>query len=106
MNATRFGTLIGLAMPILAASARFPAAAAQTGQPHSRPIMPSENDSAHMAGMADHVMSGPMGETMMKHMELTPLRTPTHDDSVRAIMIASELRQAISKYQDTAVARA
>src|SRR5215467_6540338 len=32
------------------------------------------------AGMADHAMSGPMDENMMKHMQLTPLRTPTHDD--------------------------
>jgi hypothetical protein len=41
---------------------------------------------------------------MMKHMRLTPLRTPTHSDSVRATKIAAELKQAIAKYQDTAVA--
>jgi hypothetical protein len=61
-------------------------------------------DSARMAGMADHAMSGPMDENMMRHMQLTPLRTPTHDDSVRATKVVAELKQAIAKYQDTAVA--
>ncbi|MGE5102592.1 MAG: hypothetical protein ACM3SX_21605, partial [Deltaproteobacteria bacterium] len=64
------------------------------------------NDSAQMTGMADHVMTGPMDENMMKHMELTPLRAATRDDTVRATKIADELRRAIEKYQDTAVARA
>jgi hypothetical protein len=57
-----------------------------------------------MADMADHAMSGPMDENMMKHMRLTPLRTPTHDDSVRATKVAAELKRAIAKYQDTAAA--
>jgi hypothetical protein len=59
-----------------------------------------------MAGMADHAMGGdgPMDVNMMKHMKLTPLREPTHDDSVRASKIASELERAIAKYQDTAAA--
>ncbi len=61
-------------------------------------------DTAKMAGMADHVMSGPMDENMMKHMHLTPPRTPTHADSVRATKIVAELKQAIAKYQDTAAA--
>src|ERR1041384_6336951 len=38
-------------------------------------------DSAHMAGMAEHAMGGPMDETMMKHMRLTPARMATRDDS-------------------------
>ena len=54
-------------------------------------------DTAKMAGMADHAMSGPMDENMMKHMRLTPVRTPTHADSVRATKIAAELKQAIAK---------
>ncbi|HMA24892.1 MAG TPA: hypothetical protein VKP00_12880 [Gemmatimonadaceae bacterium] len=58
-----------------------------------------------MTAMTDHAMGGPMDENAMKHMELTPLRTPTHDDTVRAMTIANELRRAIAKYQDTAVAR-
>jgi hypothetical protein len=61
-------------------------------------------DTAKMAGMADHAMSGPMDENMMKHMHLTPARTPTHADSVRATKVVAELKQAIAKYQDTAVA--
>jgi len=57
-----------------------------------------------MAGMADHAMSGPMDENMMKHMELTPARVPTHADSIRALNIASELKRAIAKYEDTTAA--
>jgi len=107
MNTTRLGKLIGLAIPILAAATRFPAAlVAQTGQPHPRPVVRPENDSAQMAGMADHAMSGPMGENMMKHMQLTPLRAPSHDDTARAMRVSAELRQAIAKYQDTAAATA
>jgi hypothetical protein len=107
MKTARLRTLIGFAMPILAAAVGFPPpASAQAGQPQPRPVVRPENDSAQMAGMADHVMSGPMDENVMKHMELTPLRTPTRDDTVRATKIAAELRQAIAKYQDTAAARA
>ena len=61
-------------------------------------------DTAKMAGMADHAMSGPMDENMRKHMHLTPARPPTHADSVRATKVVAELKQAIAKYQDTAVA--
>ncbi|MEO7084080.1 MAG: hypothetical protein ABI442_03765 [Gemmatimonadaceae bacterium] len=61
-------------------------------------------DSARMAGMADGAMSGPMDENSMKHMEMTPTRISSHADSVRANTVAIELKQAISKYQDTAVA--
>jgi hypothetical protein len=61
-------------------------------------------DSATMVDMADHAMSGPMDENMMRHMRLTPLRTPTHGDSVRATRVVAELKQAIAKYQDTAAA--
>jgi hypothetical protein len=61
-------------------------------------------DGARVTGMADHVMSGPMDESMMKHMELTPARTPTRDDSLRATRVAADLKRAIAKYQDTAIA--
>ena len=57
-----------------------------------------------MAGMADHVMSGTMDENMMKHMELTPPRVPTHDDTVRATKLVGELRDGIARYQDTTAA--
>jgi len=62
------------------------------------------SDSAHMAGMADHAMSGPMDANMMKHMELSPSRPRNHADSVRATNVASQLKRAIAKYQDTAAA--
>jgi hypothetical protein len=61
-------------------------------------------DSARMAGMADHAMSGPMDENMMKHMELTPVRAATHGDTVRAMHLAGDLKRAIAKYSDTAAA--
>ena len=105
METARVGNCVRLAMPILVAAGLFPLAA-QSARGGARPIARQQNDSAQMSGMADHVMSGPMDENMMKHMELTPLRAPTHDDSTRALKIATELRQAIAKYQDTAVARA
>jgi hypothetical protein len=65
---------------------------------------PPSADSARMAGMADHAMSGPMTANMMKHMELTPARTATHDDTLRARKLVAELKRAIGKYQDTAAA--
>jgi hypothetical protein len=37
-------------------------------------------------------------------MELSPTRKPTHEDSVRAMNVAMELKRAIAKYRDTAVA--
>ena len=58
----------------------------------------------HMSGMADKAMSAPMDSIMMRHIELTPLRPPTRADSVRATGVAAELKRAIAKYQDTAVA--
>ncbi len=57
-----------------------------------------------MSAMADNAMSGPMDANMMKHMVMTPSRTPTHADSVRATKVATDLKAAIAKYQDTAVA--
>src|ERR1051325_6638890 len=62
------------------------------------------NDSTRIVAMADHAMSGPMDTITMRHMKLTPTRAPTHADSVRAINVAAELKRAIAKYQDTAVA--
>lgn len=59
---------------------------------------------SHMTGMADHVMSGPMDSMMMRHMEMTPLRKASLGDTLRAQSVAKELKRAIAKYQDTAVA--
>ena len=92
---------LAVAFPLLAIPARL---AGQSGQVHPPAGAKTAADSVKMADMADHAMSGPMDENMMKHMQLTPARTPTHDDSVRATKVVAELKQAIAKYQDTAVA--
>ncbi len=98
MDSTRLGTLglgpLGLLVTVATA------VAAQTGHVHPA----GKSDSTRMAGMADHAMSGSMDENMLKHMELTPARAPTRADSLRATHVAAELKQAIAKYQDTAVA--
>ena len=57
-----------------------------------------------METMAGRSMSHDMDSITMRHMEMTPTRTATHADTVRALDVAAELRRAISKYQDTAAA--
>jgi hypothetical protein len=61
-------------------------------------------DSARIVSMADHAMSAPPDSITARHMEMSPTRKPTHADSVRAKAVAAELKRAIAKYQDTAVA--
>jgi len=62
-------------------------------------------DDDHMMGMADHAM-GDMGKDsiMSLHMQMTPMRSATHDDSTRALALVAELRHAIAKYKDVSVA--
>jgi hypothetical protein len=88
-----------LTLPILAALLAFP---------HQATAQKPAGDGVRTSGMADHAMggtmSGPMDENMMKHMQLTPPRTPTHADSLRATRVAAELKLALAKYQDTAAA--
>jgi len=105
MDSARRRTLgvLGGVLVTLALAAPAPAVA-QSGHVHPPPAAKPAGDTAHMSGMADHAMSGPMDENMMKHMELTPLRTATREDNARALRVAAELKQAIAKYQDTAVA--
>jgi hypothetical protein len=80
-------------MAVLAWAAAFPTAArAQSSSPSS--------SMAHM----DEGMDGPMDANMMRHMKLTPSRPATHADSTRALLVASQLKQAIDKYRDTAAA--
>ena len=50
----------------------------------------------------DHDMSQSVGEGA--HMTLTPARTPTSADSIRAAAVADTLRRAIAKYADVRVA--
>ena len=78
-------------------------AGAQGRGSHVHPS-PSASDTAQMAEMADRAMSGPMDAAMSKHMDLSPVRPAKSDDSVRAMRVAAELKRAIAKYQDTAVA--
>jgi hypothetical protein len=92
-------------LPILFAVAGFPRGVlAQAGHIHPTAPAKGATDSAKMAGMADHAMSGAMSANMMKHMEMTPTRTPTRADSLRATAVATDLKRAIAKYADTAAA--
>ena len=63
-------------------------------------------DSSHMIGAADASMSGAMSDAAMKHLELSPPRAATHADTVRAWEVVRQLRAALAKYADTAVATA
>ena len=110
-KSTALAVVILATLAILGASASFPprarAQAGSGGGAHPKPPSESMRDSMRLSDMADHAMggmTGPVDENMMKHMELTPPRKPTRDDSVRATRVAAELKQAIAKYQDTAVA--
>jgi hypothetical protein len=105
MTVARMRTRIVVALPILAALGGFPTLRAQTAHAHPAPPQPPA-DSIHMAEMGDHAMSGAMDENEMRHMELSPLRPPTHADSVRAMEVAAQLKRAIARYQDTAAAAA
>jgi hypothetical protein len=49
-------------------------------------------------------MSGAMSEAARKHMELSPTRRATREDSTRALEVARELRIALAKYADTTAA--
>jgi hypothetical protein len=96
-------TLIaGLSFPVVAgaqAHDHHPAPGAKTPAPAKAP---SADD--HMVGMADHAMAGGKDSIMSLHMEMSPMRAGTHADTVRAMAVVADLRQAIAKYRDTAVA--
>jgi len=68
---------------------------------HGKPASP---DSSHMIGAADAAMSGPMSEAANEHMQLSPTRRATREDSIRAKEVARQLRLALAKYADTTVA--
>ena len=58
-----------------------------------------------MVGMADHAMSTmAMDSIMSRHMELSPARVATHDDSSHALEVVGDLRRAIAKYKDVSAA--
>ncbi|HTI65657.1 MAG TPA: hypothetical protein VL524_19170 [Gemmatimonadaceae bacterium] len=95
--------LVSVSLAILGAATGFPP---RIGAQVQRPMPPrsAPPDSAGMAGMTDEAMDMPADENMMKHMRLTPPRAATHADTVRAMKLADDLRQAIAKYQDTSAA--
>src|SRR5512138_701907 len=102
MKKARPAGFAGVILPILAATAWFPmVAGAQARQPAH---VSHPDDSTRVAAMADEAMSMSVDNNMTRHMRLTPPRTGTHDDTVRATKLAAELRQAIAKYQDSAAA--
>jgi len=61
-------------------------------------------DSTQMVGAADAAMSGEMSAAARKHVELSPMRTATRDDSVKARAVIGELRRSLAKYRDTSAA--
>jgi hypothetical protein len=73
-----------LALPALVVAWRGIARAQTVGVAHREPAMTADGSALHM--------------------EMTPLRHPAPGDSVRAAAVAAELRAAIGKYRDTAVA--
>jgi len=71
------------------------------------PSKPAEQrDGDPIASAADESMSGHDHGDMNSrfHMELTPTRPATREDSIKAAGLLNELRESIAKYRDTAVA--
>lgn len=95
---------VRIALPILVGIGGFPLASCAQARRPMPPGSPASTDSSRMTGMADEAMDMPADDNMMKHMRLTPARTATHADTVRAMTVADELRRAIAEYQDTAAA--
>jgi hypothetical protein len=110
MSRTTFRTL---ALAIL-----FPVAAVAQGHVHPgaqkpvpTPATASVPDTTHhddaMLGMADHAMSATSHDDVeMLHMEMTPLRKATREDSAKAQRLVDDIRPAIAKYADPASAEA
>ena len=101
--------LAGLSFPIASgaqAHDHHPATGAKTSaSPKTQEPAKVTNADDHMVGMADHAMAGMGKDSIMSlHMEMSPARAGTHEDTVRAMAVVSDLRQAIAKYRDTAVA--
>src|SRR5438105_8787188 len=72
----------------------------------SRPVFAqhAHPDSSRIIGAADAAMSGPMSDAARKHLELSPTRAATHEDTVRAMDVVKQLRAALAKYADTSAA--
>lgn len=95
---------------ILAALVTFPVISSAQASAHDHhkndkpaAAVPQSGDD-RMIGMADHAMSTAADSIMSLHMLMSPTRTATRDDSVRARQVVAELRRAIEKYKDVSVA--
>jgi len=73
-----------------------PAAASAQHQHHT--------DSTRMVGAADAAMSGALSANARAHMELSPTRKATREDTAKARAVVRELREALAKYADTTAA--
>ena len=95
-------TWLASSFAMLVAGLWFPCGAIAQTHDHKTQSQASDD---HMVGMADQAL-GDMGmdSVMRLHMEMTPMRAPTHGDSTRALAVVAELRHAIEKYKDVAVA--
>jgi hypothetical protein len=71
---------------------------------HAHDMSAPAADSVHMANAADAAMSMPMSGAEALHLEMSPVRAATHDDSARATAIVRQLRTVLAKYADTAMA--
>ncbi|MDQ3949597.1 MAG: hypothetical protein M3282_04560 [Gemmatimonadota bacterium] len=65
-----------------------------------------KRDGDQVVSAADESMGGhaPGDMNSRFHMEMTPTRPATREDSIKAERLLDELRQSIAKYRDTAVA--
>ena len=88
---------VTIAVFVLAWAINSPLLAQHTHGTHNR-------DSSHIIAAADAAMSGPMSDAAKKHMELSPARRATREDSSRAKQVAGQLRIALAKYHDTTAA--
>ena len=104
MSRSSSRTWLASSVAMLATALWFPlAACGQSGGSKTPASAPPGDD--HMMGMADHAMSDMgMDSIMSLHMEMTPMRRATHEDSTRALALVAELRHAIEKYKDVTVA--
>ena len=88
-----------------AAAPAKPTTATPADKSPAKPVHTNDND--HVVGAADASMSGDHehGDMNMRfHMEMTPTRPATREDSIKADRVLAELRESISKYRDTAAA--
>ena len=88
-----------------AATPAKPTTAKPAAKSPAKPVHTNDND--HVVSAAAASMSGDHehGDMNMRfHMEMTPTRPATREDSIKADRVLAELRESISKYRDTTAA--